>query len=100
MLITICVTFPLFVVLVVPFKTWLKPPKKRTAGTSRGFVDAGEILSHVNSFVCCDVADSEQVRQAEQRPEESLADTVARAAGTSARQLKDLLRERAQAIGS
>ena len=36
----------------------------------------------------------------EQRPEESLADTVARAAGTSARQLKELLRERAQAIGS
>ena len=35
----------------------------------------------------------------EQRPEESLAETVARASGISARQLKDLLWERAQAIG-
>ena len=35
----------------------------------------------------------------EQLPGESLAETVARAAGISARELKDLLWERAQAIG-
>jgi hypothetical protein len=34
-----------------------------------------------------------------QLPRESLAETVARAAGISARELKDLLWERAQAIG-
>jgi|HubBroStandDraft_6_1064221.scaffolds.fasta_scaffold1001854_1 hypothetical protein len=36
----------------------------------------------------------------EQRPEESLAGTVARAAGITVRQLKDLLCERAQAVGA
>ena len=35
----------------------------------------------------------------EQRPEESLAETVARASGIDARQLKDFLCERGQAIG-
>jgi hypothetical protein len=35
----------------------------------------------------------------EQLPGKSLAETVARAAGISARELKDLLWERAQAIG-
>jgi hypothetical protein len=35
----------------------------------------------------------------EQRPEESLAETVARASGINARQLKDFLWERGQAIG-
>jgi hypothetical protein len=35
-----------------------------------------------------------------QRPGESLAEAVARAAGITARQLKDLLCERAQAVGA